>query len=538
MPGPVNDSSVAFQVTGKVLSASADNRGSEPGASASRSCQETFKGEIMRKHHSDTRSLVRFTYRFAVLTTVSIVLLSLQSCGGVSGNSLPLSGLMPAMSTVSTGSLVTLSTFGTKSAGPCSWSTSNPAVLLNLGQGRFRGANPGTASALAACGTSPTISALVQVTAAAPSPLVITAGGVYSGTWTSSDPDVPAVKVQTDQPVTLRNAIISGRGDLIRIENVGHGGNVTVRNVTGTALDPGVPGRQRGAFLTAENVSVLRVAHCSMYGVSYGLRVLSSTPSFLRLTKNLARELEDRASDGRGGLRNDRPSLGHFIFLNGVNAPNGADISWNEVVNTIGSSSTEDVINIFKSQGSPAAAIRVHDNYMEGYSSTTTPSYTGAGIISDGDRHPPVTAFVSFEDNDMVHTAGSGVQIAVGHDILARNNRVVSCGTDAGGKWFAMPYVNAVVFWNYYGAPEFSNNIITGTQGGVLRPDAKGVPMVADLYTRTPDLDASDRDTDNLFSDPCLAEGKINLQAEEEERTYWRTKLAAAGVVPGDRHQP
>ena len=62
--------------------------------------------------------------------------------------------------------------------------------------------------------------------------------------------------------------------------------------------------------------------------------------------------------------------------------------------------------------------------------------------------------------------------------------------------------------------------------------------MIADAYVRTPDLDASDVSSGNAFTDPCLVNGKLNLQAEEDERAHWRTKLAAAGITPGDQHQP
>lgn len=497
-----------------------------------------LEAETMLEDDSKTRDLLRISRRCVMVGGFSAVLFSLQSCGGVTGSGLPLAGVMPAVSTVPVGGQVALSTFGAHLGGSCVWSTSNSAILANLGEGKYRGTNPGLAIAVANCADTASISASVRVIAATPAPIVITAGGVYSGTWASDDPDIPAVTIHTDQAVTLLNAGISSRGDLISVSGVTRGADVTLQNVTGIALDPGVAGRQRGTFITAQNISALRVTHCSMYGVSYGIRVLSSTVTTLNLAQNLARELEDRGSDGHGGLQTSRPSLGHFIFLNGVLAPDGAEIAWNQVVDTIGNSSTEDVINVYKSQGSPTATIHVHDNYLEGYSSTTTPSYTGTGAISDGDSHQPVTAFVTFENNQMVHTAGSGVEIAGGHDILARNNRVVSCGMDAGGKWYAMPYVNAVVFWNYYGAPEFNNNVVTGMHGGVVRPDAQGKPMIADLYVRTPDLNESDESSGNNFSDPCFVNGNLNLQAEEDERALWRTKLAAASMAPGDQHQP
>ncbi|MGI4831780.1 MAG: hypothetical protein ACRYFU_26900 [Janthinobacterium lividum] len=369
-------------------------------------------------------------------------------------------------------------------------------------------------------------------------PLTITKGGSYSGTWTSNDPNTPAVNILTNEPVTLHNAVLTGRGDLIDINGTGTGANVTVEDVTGTALDPGVAGMQRGAFISANDMSSLDVEHTSMFGVSFGIKVLSSTVSKLKISKNTGSNLEDRASDGAGGLLTTRPNLGHFIFLYKVSAPAGADIGWNQLVNTIGSSSTEDVVNLFKSEGTAGHPLRVHNNYMEGYSSTTTASYTGAGLITDGDGEAPETAFVEFIANRIVHTAGSGIAIASGHDILAKNNHIVSCGLDAGGTWFAMPFVNAVNVWNYYHGPQFDNITVEGTTGGMLRPSASGQPLAVDLWAQSSDLNSTDSVGNNAFTDPCLANGQINPQAEETERAAWAAKLTKAGITLGDQDMP
>ena len=466
-----------------------------------------------------------------------VLFLAAQGCGVVRTGS-PLIGLSPAAEAVVIGSKVSFLPTGLLAGSTCSWSSSDPQVLVSDGSGSFRGRAAGSASALAQCGENTAASAAVIVNAITPGPIVITRGGTYSGVWTSDDPKVPAVSIHTDEPVVLRNSVITSRGDLIDITGTGKGANVAIRNVSGTALDPEIAGMQRGAFISATGVNTLRVKHCSMFGVSFGIEVSSSILSALTITQNLASNLEDRASDGNGGLTNARPSLGHFLFLYEDSAPAGAEISWNQVVNRIGSSSTEDVINVFKSQGADGAPIRVHDNYMEGYSSTTPPGYTGTGLITDGDGSTPVTAFVSFESNQMVHTAGSGVEIAVGHDITARGNRVVSCGTDAQGHWFAMPFVNAVVLWNYYNAPEFYNNTVEGTRGGMVRPTAADQPMIADLWARTSDLNGTDSFSPNGFTDPCFVNGEIDLQAEDAERALWVAKLSTAGIVPGDQHMP
>ena len=369
-------------------------------------------------------------------------------------------------------------------------------------------------------------------------PVIITAGGTYSGNVISDDPTRAAVTIDTDQPVVIENSVVRGRGPLIDIANVGSGANVTIANTTGIALDPQVTGQLRGSFIVANNVSSLVVKNTSMYGVSFGIKVLSSNVSTLTILNNLAEDLEDRVSDGNGGLLNVRPDLGHFVIFNGVSAPNGAEIGWNQVVDTIGSSSTEDVINIYKSQGSHSSPIEAHDNYMEGYSSTTTLSYSGSGLITDGDGGSPVTAFVLFDDNEMVHTAGSGVEVASGHDVTARANRVVSCGQDSSGNWFAMPFVNAEIMWNYTGASQFYNNIIENTSGGMVRPNTNNTPMVADTWANPPDVINNNSIINESFSDPCFVNGQLDLAAEDAERSAWAAKVASAGVLIGDQHNP
>ena len=481
------------------------------------------------------RPVIRLALKLAAVQAACAIL-SLCGCGTARLPALnPSLALSSATAMLRVGQQLTLQASGSASATGCTWTTSNPAVLASDGDGVFQGRAGGTAQATAACGGSSAHAAVVVSNATA-GPLTITQGGTYSGSWTSTDPQTPAVLIQTNDPVVLRDATITSQGDLIDIRGSGAGAHVTVQNVTGTALDPGVAGLQRGSFVAAEQVASLKVNHCTMAGVRFGVKVLSSTATFLSITQNSATELEDRVSDGQGGLLAQRPDLGHFVMLNGVTAPNGAEIAWKQVIDTIGQSSTEDVFNIYKSQGTPTALINVHDNYMEGYSSTSSPSYTGSGLIADGDASQPVTAYVNFTANEMVHTAGSGVEIANGHDILARNNRVVSCGVDAAGNWYAMPFVNAVVVWNYYGAAQFSNLKVAGTVGGMLRPSATLTPEIADVWVRAADLDATDTVQTKGFADPCFVNGQLNLSAEDTERAFWRNKLATANITPG--YQP
>jgi hypothetical protein len=378
-------------------------------------------------------------------------------------------------------------------------------------------------------------------------PITITSGGTYSGDWSSDDPSTAAVTIATDEAVVLEDSTLTSRGPLIRVEGIAAGAgttagaHVTIDNVTATALDPEVAGLQRGAFVLGANIVSLVVRNCTVTGASFGVYAADSTVSTLEVLNNLALNLEDRASDGQGGLLAARPDPGHFVILSRIVAPEGAEIGWNKIVQTMGQSSVEDVINIYRSQGAPGAPIQVHDNYIEGNSSPSAPSnYTGAGIIADGGTAAPVTAYALFENNDVVHTAGSGIVIANGHDVTASGNRIVSCGQDASGAWFAMSYANAASIWDFYGSGPtlFYNNTVTATGGGLVRPNAEGDPMPADFWGSALSMTyPGDSASGNDFTNPCLVNGMLNLAAEDAERARWTAKAAAAGELIGDQHE-
>jgi hypothetical protein len=364
-------------------------------------------------------------------------------------------------------------------------------------------------------------------------PITITTGGTYSGNWVSSDPSVPAILVTTDQPVIIQNSTVSGPGDLIQLAGKSVA-DLTVRNVTGTGVDPKVAGQARGAFVDAFSFKSLVVQNCTMTGVATGIYGGYGTAQTVKITNNQGSGLEDRASDGKGGFQTLRPRLGHFIQLGKLSAPNGAEIAWNELKQTIGQTSTEDPINIYLSQGGNGRPIYVHDNYVEGNSSPAKATYSGNGIMTDGDATGN-TSWVLIQANQVVHTAGSGIAIASGHDVTVQANRVVSCGKDSEGNTYTQYGAAAVGVWNYYKAPNFYNNSITSTAGGLVAVNQKGAPVVDDTNAVT--IDSTDTIANNSFTDPCIgAGGVLNLSAEDQERTYWATKLKTNTILLGDQH--
>jgi len=348
------------------------------------------------------------------------------------------------------------------------------------------------------------------------------------------------VTVITNEPVVLRNSTLTSRGDLIIVYGHDGGANVTIENVTGTALDPGVAGRAKGKFVGAEVLANLSVTHCTMHNVSFGVYVAASTQlKSLLIKDNVADNLDDRKSDGNGGYLLNQRELGHFIQLGGVAALNGGEISWNRAINLDGEASNEDLLSFYGSRGTADKNINIHDNYLEGAIATgqTTP-YTGTGIQTDGDFNDPslATGFLRIYNNTVVHLAGSGISIGAGHDISVTRNRIVSCGKDSAGNWITNLGSTALVMLNYYKTNQYFNNFIANNSGGVITPDDAGKPVPGDSYIPSVSGSLHNIVTSNVFEQPCLANSDINLAAELFERDRWSKTAFLAGELLGDRH--
>ena len=204
----------------------------------------------------------------------------------------------------------------------------------------------------------------------------------YAGTWSSDDPDAPAVTVRTAERVVIEHSAIAGRGMLIAVK-AAHA-DVTVRDCVGTGLNPGVEGRAPGRFLSAEGFDHIVVEHCKMdhTGGIYLLANGGHGDGAVRIIANSATNIDGRKSDGRGGWLafNERKSLGdrhveqgyaivQFVQLDQVRSPD-MEVGWNAVVNEPGQSRVEDNVSVYESGGDggpPAAdprqpgARRVHD---------------------------------------------------------------------------------------------------------------------------------------------------------------------------------
>jgi hypothetical protein len=219
--------------------------------------------------------------------------------------------------------------------------------------------------------------------------------------------------------------------------------------------------------------------------------------------------------------------------------PNGGEVAWNQMINSDGVASVEDIFSFYQSHGSSDKPVLVHDNYLEGAFATglTTP-YTGGGMQMDGASNDPATAtgFLHIENNTVVHLAGFGIAIAAGHDISVIGNRIVSCGKDSSGNWIAMTGETALVMINYYQTDQYFNNYMANNSGGLVRPDTEGNPSVGDVYASGASPSLNNLIGANSFEEPCLAPSNPSLTAESLERSRWLNTVALSGEMLGDQH--
>jgi len=366
-------------------------------------------------------------------------------------------------------------------------------------------------------------------------PIIITKGGTYTGNWESKDPNVPAVRVQTTDPVTIKNANVRGPGVLIR---GAYRNRVTIRGTRAYGTNPNVAGRSQGEFASFEKVRDLRIMNNHIEGTA-GINVYQydGTPNGgdgIRIQNNRFRNLNGMHSDGQGGYTTT-VTITHAILLNAVRRVPSVDISWNEIINEPGRSAVEENINVYVSSGTPDSPIRIHDNYVQGAYNTrpaTDASYAGGGIlIGDGVTADPLDfGYVHVYDNQVVSTTNEGLAITGGVHQRVYNNRVVSSGRLPDGSRIAAQNVGAYMYdWNRLAEanpPTWAANSMTGNSVAwtVVREDGSA-------YTN-PFWFATCGVNDTVCA-PNENAGHATLQSERDEYTRWTAKVNAAGVKIG-----
>jgi len=367
-------------------------------------------------------------------------------------------------------------------------------------------------------------------------PLVITKGGTYSGNWESQNPNVPAIRVQTSDPVIIENSNIRGRGDLIS----GFANRLTVRNVNGYGLNPNIVGQTVGKFVNAEEFINIRIENSyaeNTIGVYF--RSYKGNPSngdTITILKNKFKNINGLPSSGNNGYSLDY-FLGkaHMIMFNDVKRIPNAEIAWNEVINEPGKSLVEENINIYTSGGTPSSPIKIHDNYIQGgYSAqpTTKGDYAGGGIIlGDGALYAPdVAGYTDVYNNQIVSTTNQGIAISGGVENHIHDNRIISSGLlQDGGRIMAQNV--GIYMWNSGATSsnqraKFSNNSMENNYVSWVKVNEAGIAIPYPWWL--PDCGANNNTCANNVSND-----NPTLDSEKREYTAWLEKLKAQNITIG-----
>ena len=357
-----------------------------------------------------------------------------------------------------------------------------------------------------------------------PQQLVIRRGGTYTGSYRSTDSAVPCVSIETTEPVTLRDCVLAGAGDLIRA--TAGGATLKVIGCRGVGLPPSADQTRRGRFLEINDGRSVLVEH-NYFEHTTGILIYQwsgdgSARQTLTVRYNSARNIDGRYRDG-GGTKVS------FLQLNRVSNLASMKVAWNQVINEPNQSLVEDNINIFNSGGTRTSPLLLHDNYIRGaypYPATSA-TYTGSGITMDGDGKAPLTttAYVEAYRNQVISTCNAAMNIAAGHDNHFHDNRLVTSGLLSNGDTLLANYA-ATAVWNYYKRPPavFYNNHLSDNIIGFVHRGG-----------RTPFLNRQDYSPGLCV--PCSGTvhlpNPITLQTEQDEWKRWQHKLREQHILVG-----
>jgi hypothetical protein len=372
-------------------------------------------------------------------------------------------------------------------------------------------------------------------------PVVITEAGTYSGNWQSVDPRTPAVTVATTAPVIIENSHIRSVAGLIEASVAGT--DLTIRNSIGVAVNPAAKGLPNGNFLEASSPARLDVENNYIENTRGGVLVHGYSGALdgnqtIVIRANRARDFNGLLSDGNGGYlpgEGATRSLSHFLELDNVRSVPGIDVGWNEVINYPGHSLVADIIDIYRSGGTPNRPLEIHDTYIQGaypYQAAQD-AYDGGGIKTDGSSDDTVqsaSAFNSIHDNQVVGTVNYGIAFGAGHDNTASDNRVISSGLLADGTKIAAQYAG-MVSDDIRGANQANSSMYNNT----MRDNLIGwmcwkASCLEEGYRKDQYFPASPGDYAN---NSVLPATPITLDTEENEYQIWLNKMVSAGITIG-----
>jgi len=366
-------------------------------------------------------------------------------------------------------------------------------------------------------------------------PYSITTGGLYVGSWESTDNTVTALCVATAQPVTIEDSTIRASGLLIAntVPNV----QLSVINNTGEGLNPNIAGALKGDFLYVQSVANLLVENNTIIGVGgYGIHVYTFTGSgdqTIKILSNTIRNSDGRFSNGDGGYE-DSGVMTHSIALQNIYGVPGMQIAWNQIINAPYVSYVNDVINLFEVSGTPSSPMEVDNNFIRGlYSLDVSGAYdSGSGITTDGSDDPAVaSAFINIYDNQVINTGSAGIGVPAGHNIQVFGNTLLSTGYIAGGvPVFASGtgvYINDLA---NAGPTEFYDNAAYDNVSGWIDPPDTQQNGGPTAQQRDYEFDNTEGAT---LSDNADWPTPITSAAKAQQFALWQSMLEESGMTIG-----
>ena len=391
----------------------------------------------------------------------------------------------------------------------------------------------------------------VVVALAHQSPLIVTRGENYQGTWTSEDAQVPVVQIETAEPVIFDRCTFIGRGILIE-SRIDHS-DITIRDCTGIGENPNLTGRCAGRFLEDESFDRVRVEHCELSHTAgiYLRDCIGKVTPTIEITANRVIDIDGRKSNGHDGyldfnLRTNRLtnqtetgfSEVQFLQLDAVHAIPSANVGWNYVTNEPGASRVEDNINLYNSSGTADSPIKIHDNCIRGAYPLDPAahskidgmfsydcSYSGGGIML-GDGASKVqsnrSAYILAIDNVVIATTNYAIAISAGHDISFARNVMVSSGLLPDGRQVATQNVGAYI-WNVYKPNRTTPSTFTNNGGrdnviGWMKPEGRNDSWTPDAA---------------FWAGNIAITGPITRESEDSAEREWQARAKKNGIRVG-----
>jgi hypothetical protein len=366
-------------------------------------------------------------------------------------------------------------------------------------------------------------------------PLIIRQGGVYSGNWRTNQmgSNSYAVKIETEEPVTIVNSHLAGPGILINARYAK--ANLTVRNsyFHGYAPNQDNLARGRAIDLTWFKHAVIENNFFENTGTvvsSHEYQGDSTARQTLIVRYNRVRNIN-------GAFRNSNvwqhANFQQFVAIQGYGGKNlrGAEIAWNEVINEPGKSATEDLINFHNSGGNADSWFKVHNNFLKGsyHPNPWDQAASAGGVQIDGEFHNR-TAYIEVFENTVMQIHNGGMGAAAGSNIYMHHNRVICSGLSPDGREYPANWGGLWIFSFYPQGPDvgYMSNIRLDSNVVGWHKTGQGMPY-ANRNDITADILGGITNTIHLPNVP------ITLDTENAEYQRWLQKGNAAGIQIGPR---